>query len=108
MTIKIFEPGDTLPQLPSELETFSFEDNDARFGLKAVEENGQWKWVPATEEEFRDAEAERLGVSPNDVVMYSSCYQTGPRSCSLGGCWSGGMCRLVYNSAGNHYYCACM
>jgi hypothetical protein len=39
------------------------------FGLKLIEQNGKKFLEPATESDFRQAESERLGIKPEDVIV---------------------------------------
>lgn len=100
--LQVFEANDQLPALPAGL-------SDqlpvvSRFGFKIGQVDGRPAWEAATEEDYRNAEAQRLDVKPEDVTL--SCYNTGPRSCG-GSCITSASCRLVYDPASGIYYCGC-
>ena len=105
MAIQVFSKGDKLPPLPSGLEDIKTQHLISRYGYKIVDLDGTLFWEAATEDDFRASEAERLGISRDEVELRTSCYQTGPRSCS--GFCDSGFCNLVFNAPGNYYYCAC-
>lgn len=107
MPIHQYKQGDVPPAPPGDLQSFTGPSLRVRFGFKAVEDEGKWFWEPATENDFRKSEAERLNIREEDVHVEDSCHSTGPQSCS-GFCgMSGGICSLVYNPSGHYYYCAC-
>lgn len=108
MNIMVFSPGDKLPDLPDNLTEFSVPGLRARFGFKIETDGMEHYWVPASETDFRNSEAERLGIKPEDVNTATFyCNQTGPTDCS-GFCHPGsGDCKLLYNSREKYYYCAC-
>jgi hypothetical protein len=66
-------------------------------------------WVPGTEKDFREAEAKRLGIKPEDVKVSNSCSLVGPNGPCAGYCESGGSSRVAYNGASyyHYYYCYC-
>lgn len=101
---KVFEENDELPELSDGL-------SDkvrvmSRYGFKINDQKGPPTWEAATEADYRDSEAKRLGIAPEDVKSASSCFQVGPRLCS-GSCAGAGHCRLVYSPVQRYYYCAC-
>ena len=105
MAIQIFRKGDKLPELPRGIADIHTEHLVSRFGFKIVDIDGALFWEAGTEADFRKAEAERLGIKPEQVTVLTSCYQTGPRSCA--GFCDSGFCTLMYQPSGNYYYCGC-
>jgi hypothetical protein len=102
--LQVFEQGDQLPELPAGLTADL--PVVSRFGFKIVQLDGKPVWEAATEEDFRNSEAQRLGIKPEDVVLTLSCYNTGPTSCG-GGCDTSATCTAVYHPSDGHYYCGC-
>ena len=108
-SIQIIDEGEKLPDLPKGLKT----DIEAisLFGFKIVEFEGKAMWQAGSEQDYRESEAKRLEISPDDVVIDTLCHQTGPTSCS-GGCnpmvSPPRTCRLLYNPTGHYYYCSCV
>lgn len=102
--IILFSKGDTLPELPSGLSDYS--PTPSQFGYRIVEQGGTPSWEPATEADYRASEAQRLGVSPEEVKLSEGCHQTSPQSCA-GFCTGPNFCTLAYNPQGHYYYCIC-
>lgn len=107
MVSRVIENRNELPELPPGLSYDDKFDKPRKFGSKIVEVDGVYSWEPATEHDFRMAEAERLGISP-DAVEWDNCDQIGPDQC-LGTCISTPKtwCKLLYHPRGRYYYCAC-
>ncbi|MFC2140935.1 hypothetical protein ACFLQP_01380 [Acidobacteriota bacterium] len=107
--IQVFDDGET-PEIPEGLST-NFEVLSP-FGFKIVEHEGKKMWKVGTEEDYREAEAKRLGKSPEEITIdaTASCHSSGPKSCG-GNCYNwpkpGTRCTLCYNPTGQYYYCAC-
>ena len=102
--LQIFEPGESPPPtrgLNDDIEVVS------KFGFKVVEFDGKQMWQAAAEEDFRNSEAKRLDIKPEQVETRAICYQTGPKRCA-GRCINIHLsCVLVYNPMGAYYYCVC-
>ena len=80
----------------------------SRFGFKLVQGGIGLEWKSASEAEFRQAEAQRLGVQVAEVEFVDNCRQTGPMTCNGGFCpGGGGFCVLAYDPAQKLYYCTC-
>jgi len=105
MPIHVLRKGEAPPAPPGGLQPFTNPSLRVRFGFKAVEDGGKWFWEPASEKDYRTAEAERLGMKEEDVNIRPSCIQTGPQTCS--GACAAGLCTLAYNPQLNYYYCTC-
>ncbi|MDH2013435.1 hypothetical protein N5J66_05560 [Pseudomonas juntendi] len=101
--MQIFEDGDALPELPDGL-TYNL-PVISQFGFVLDELEGKPYWRAGTEQEYRAAESQRLGVLAEDVKI-GDCYNTSPSSCSVG-CFGIGWCTSVYDPARRYYYCAC-
>jgi hypothetical protein len=102
---QLFEQDEQRPELPAGLTADL--SVVSRFGFKIGQLDGKPVWEAATEEDYRNAEARRLSVNPEDVQIALECVQTGPFSCA-GNCYDG-FCKLIYSptSTGDYYYCAC-
>ncbi|MGA8759743.1 MAG: hypothetical protein WB611_26190 [Stellaceae bacterium] len=109
MPVQVFNKGDSPPPFPRGLSDFSVQGLRLRYGIKAsTDKDGNYFWEAATEEDYRKAEAERLGIREEDVTpKLTGCYQTGPIGCE-GDCDAQGFCKLLYRSSDNHYYCNCV
>ena len=106
MSVHIFDRADQLPPFPGDLEGFEAKDLAVRFGFKAVKIDDAWFWEPGTEQDFRESEAERLGIPPSEVDVDRQCWQAGPNQC-YGGCLHG-FCKFALNDATQLYYCTCV
>jgi hypothetical protein len=75
------------------------------YGFKTIEVDGVTMWALATEEDYRNLEAKRLGISPGEVAAKSSdpnskdCAMSGPNGPCIGYCGVGCQCRFVFNPA---------
>ena len=106
MAIQVFKKGDKLPPLPNGIEDIQTQHLFSRYGFKIVDIGGSLFWEAASEDDYRKAEAERLGIEPKDVKPKSSdCHNTSPMTC--GGFCDLGDCNLVYQPIQKYYYCAC-
>jgi hypothetical protein len=79
----------------------------SRFGFKLVKLDGRNYWQPGSEDEFRESEAERLGIKPGEVkvpAITDGCRNLG-LSC-FGPC-SFGWCHPLFNPKKGLYYCGC-
>lgn len=97
---QVFEANDKLPALPAGLADQL--SAASRFGFKVSQVDGKPVWEAVTEQDYRNAQARRLGVKPEDVTP--DCDSAGPRSCE-GSCTTPASCRLVYDRASGIYYC---
>lgn len=110
--IQIYDQGEK-PSIPEGLET-NFEVISL-FGFKVVEVNGKKMWQTASEEDYRNCEAQRLGIAAADVrvdprrCQGGSCCQTGPMTCSgsCSGGWPVMECCLAVHPIHPMYYCTC-
>lgn len=108
---------DAKPKLPEGAPAVTHAEVVSLFGFKIVsikDKEGKEKkmWMAASEKDYRESEAKRLGKKAADIKVHaeadslaSGCYQTGPMSCS--GFCTGGFCTLVYNPSTHYYYCTC-
>lgn len=101
--IQLFAKGDQLPPLPAGLT--GDVPVTSRFGFKICEYDGKACWEAATEENFRESEAQRLAIESTAVTIPLRCQQTGPQDC-VGVCHLE-VCSLAYNPEGRYYYCTC-
>lgn len=99
------------PPLPPGLSFRDKLDPSQRYGVKLAETNGTYYWQPATEEDYRNSEAERLGVALADVRLLN-CESTHVAFCD-GLCaprrgepktW----CQSLWNPREKYAYCACV
>ena len=110
--IRIFEEGDELPDLPAGL---SVDRVLSPFGYKIVKVDNKPMWMVATEQDYRESEAKRLGISPDEVEVKAFsgepgerwCANSGPSHCT-GSCPSPQSCSLLYNPNTQIYYCRCI
>lgn len=97
---EVFEENDQLPSLPASL---IYQLSAAsRFGLKIRQVDGKPVWEAVTEQDYRNSEAQRLGVKPEDIAL--SCNNTEPCLC-VNSCITSASCRLVYYRTSGIYYC---
>jgi peroxiredoxin len=112
--ILVFETG--IPQKKDDEPDASFQVI-SRFGFKVVTTetaSGKKKnlWMAATEDDYRQSEAKRLGIKPEEAKLscfdiVGGCYQTGPLSFSPFCPPGQGGCKVVYNPRTRHYYYTC-
>jgi len=91
----------------------------SRFGFKIVTVKGQdgkeaLAWMAASEQDFRSAEAKRLGIKEEAVrvktqeeFLDGGCTNDGPVSCTIEGCIGPQYCGLVWVDP-DHSYCTCI
>jgi hypothetical protein len=102
--IKLFAKGDALPPLPPGLSADI--PVSSKFGFKVAETDGKAHWIAAGEEDYRAAEAQRLGIKKEDVSINRQCLMINPRECNAGLCGDG-WCTLAFSPQGGYYYCTC-
>lgn len=77
------------------------------FGYKIVEYEGQPRWEPGTEVDYRNAESMRLAIAPEDVVIHKNCAPKWPGpSCPPNECLYK-FCEGPYSPDGKYFYCSC-
>jgi len=103
--VQVFDDGET-PESPvdsgADFEVLS------TFGFKVVEHKGKKMWKVGTEKDYREAEAKRLGISPEKVSIDTVCHQTAPMSCSGECSVVPRSCTLCFNPTSGYYYCTCV
>ena len=112
--ILIFEEGDELPDLPVGL-SVDIKGVLSPFGYKIVTVDNKPMWIVATVQDYRESEAKRLGISPDEVEVKAFsgepgerwCANSGPSHCT-GSCSHPAHCALLYNPNTQIYYCACI
>lgn len=78
------------------------------YGFKLVEVEGTSRWVIATEEDYKEAEAHRLGIPLEKVAAKDRvCYCVNVTIC-VGKCPPGCICKLFRDPASGVGYCACV
>jgi hypothetical protein len=91
--------------LPEGLDFPIFKRLYAPFGFKAVMRGKDNMWGLATEQDYRSAEAKKLGIAPEMVQINRDCaseiFPCGGLSCP------GLVCRGYLNQSNNHWYCGC-
>jgi len=108
--IRIYDQGEK-PQLPEGL-TADFDESMSVFGFKIVTVDGKPVAQAASEDDYCNSEAQRLGVSGDEIrnrvaqKQANTCRMSGWLFCS-GQCPMGGDCRIVQNPNTNNYYCSC-
>lgn len=105
MAIQILKSGDKLPDLPRGVNYDDREYAESKYGFKIVYAGGSPRWQEATESDFRNSEAGRLGVSPDNVPTNTACHSASPGRC--GGSCLGMDCTRVYNPQDHYHYCTC-
>ena len=99
--------GDLIPDPPDEIYTRG-EIPPSDFGYKIKRADGEAHWEPGSEEDYRKAVAQLLGVPLGAVdTTRSKCKNIDEKRCS-GSCpGGGGSCRLAYDPKEQYYYCCC-
>ncbi len=106
--IRILEEGDDhTAYLPEGLILPIFKGLHAPYGFKTMTHEGKLTWTPATEEDYLQAEAQKLGVDVSSVPRNGGCssYPCGGRC----GVYDAQFCspHLQFTPTGSHWYCSC-
>jgi hypothetical protein len=79
--------------------------SESKFGYVRDPATGTWK--AATEAIWRESEAMRLGVRPEEVPSEFVCYMVPGGHCN-GSCHGGYLCLAYWNPGRNHANCGCL
>jgi len=91
-----------VPPPPEALQGLKYPHLYSPFGFRIVEIDGQAMWTLATEQEYKEANARRLGIPPADFKVKRICRLSGPTTCHPDGC-----CAIFYDPQNKYYYCSC-
>lgn len=102
--ILIFDSSD---EKPTNLQVSARSQILSKYGFIVDTVDGKTVWVAATETDYRDSEARRLGIRPEDVnITAHRC-----RMDELGACWGdcglGTRCKESYDRVSRLHRCVC-
>jgi hypothetical protein len=84
--VEIYLKGEK-PPIPEGLDDVAYPQLWAPLGYKVVEVRGRVMWTLATESDYQQSEAQRLGTEPEsvkvDLVGSSGCVNTSPTTCPV-------------------------
>src|SRR5262245_25718811 len=120
--IRVYTKGTPPPGVPSDMWPPPAAKIIYPFGLRLVpiqRRDGPQDsvWIPATEDDYRQSEAKRLGIAEDAVLipdtnnLEPACVMDGRGDCNpLGYCPGGASstCDRLQNSDTGHYYCQCV
>jgi hypothetical protein len=103
--ITILEKGDNHEDyLPEGLALPIFEGLHAPYGFKSFLKDGKLMWTPGTEQDYREAEAQKLGVDPS-AIAHDPC--SGLPCNGHCGILNAQFCSAHIKIPGNFWYCSC-
>ena len=103
MTAQDIEVAD-LPKFTGGLDASGLGQVYSKYGFKVIAINGKSYWTPATEEDYREAESERLEIPPEQV---GSPYCTFQGGICIGACFPSGTCGGRFVHKNKMFYCSC-